>query len=139
MRQGAAEYAAALDETMEILRRRAREGRTDGWYKSLGEELRAKGHNVHYRGPIISHLLGDACRRDSEGTEPMLSAIVVLKATGRPAGQFFEPTNGAPFTERPRTGPGRRSAPASSRATARAEGSPSRGRPALSLLAVTGA
>lgn len=97
MRQGDAEYAAALDETMEILRRWAREGRTDGWCKSLSEELKAKGHNVRYRGPIISLLLGDTCRRDSEGLAPMLSAIVILKATGRPAGQFFEPANGAPF------------------------------------------
>ncbi|MEV1062821.1 hypothetical protein [Streptomyces sp. NPDC050263] len=27
----------------------------------------------------------------------MLSAIVILKATGRPAGQFFELASGAPF------------------------------------------
>ncbi|MFE9042921.1 hypothetical protein ACFY9F_18440 [Streptomyces sp. NPDC012421] len=97
MKQGDVEYRAALDETMEILRRWAREGRTDGWYKSLSEELKAQGHNVHYRGPIISQLLGDACRRDSEGTDPMLSAIVILKASGRPAGQFFELANAAPF------------------------------------------
>ncbi|MFC5854586.1 hypothetical protein ACFPZI_23150 [Streptomyces chlorus] len=97
MRRDDAEYMAALDETVEILRRWAREGRTDGWYKSLSEELKAKEHSVHYRGPIISFLLGDACRRDSQGLEPMLSAIVILKATGRPAGQFFELANGAPF------------------------------------------
>lgn len=98
MRQGDAEYEAALDETMEILRCWAREGRTDGWYKSLSEGL--KGHHVHYRGPIISHLLSDACRRDSEGIEPMLSSIVILKATSRPAGQFFELARGAPFHRR---------------------------------------
>jgi hypothetical protein len=97
MRPRDAQYGAAPDETMEILRRWAREARTDGCYKSLSEELRAKGHNVHYRGPIISLLLGDACRRDGQGPWPMLSAIVILKATGRPAGQFFEPANGAPF------------------------------------------
>ncbi|MGK5498020.1 hypothetical protein [Streptomyces sp. URMC 125] len=96
-RLGGAEYGAALDETMEILRRWAREGRTDGWYKSLSEELRAKRHDVHYRGPVIGLLLGDACRRDSQGPQPMLSAIVILKATGRPAEQFFELANGAPF------------------------------------------
>ncbi|TLQ44907.1 hypothetical protein [Streptomyces marianii] len=73
-------------------------GRIDGWYKSLSQELKANGHSVHYRGRIISLLLGDACRRDSLGLEPMLSAIVVLKATGRPAGQFFELTKGAPFS-----------------------------------------
>ncbi|MFG2845706.1 hypothetical protein ACGF12_21400 [Kitasatospora sp. NPDC048296] len=97
MRQGDAEYLAALDETVEILRRWAREGRSDGWYKSLSEELKANGHGVHYRGPIISLLLGDACRSDSQGRDPMLSAIVILKATGRPAGQFFELAKGAPF------------------------------------------
>ncbi|MEU3346312.1 hypothetical protein ABZ723_15270 [Streptomyces sp. NPDC006700] len=86
MKQGDAAYLSALDETMEILRRWAREGRTDGWYKSLSKELKAKGHNVHYRGPIISLLLGDACRRDSLGLEPMLSSLVILKATGRSAG-----------------------------------------------------
>ncbi|WP_328901210.1 hypothetical protein OHR86_15885 [Streptomyces sp. NBC_00441] len=100
MRQGDAEYEAALDETMEILRYWAREGRTDGWYKSLSEGLKAKGHHVHYRGPIISHLLSDACRRDSEGIEPVLSSIVILKATSRPAGQFFELASGAPFHRR---------------------------------------
>ncbi|MFF7970454.1 hypothetical protein [Streptomyces sp. NPDC007905] len=97
MRLGDAEYVAALDETMEILQRWAREGRTDGWYKSLSQALKAEGHNVHYRGPIISHLLADACRRDSQGPQPMLSVIVILKAIGRPAGQFFELANGAPF------------------------------------------
>lgn len=97
MKRGDTEYLSALDETMEILRRWAREGRTDGWYKSLSEELKAQGHHVHYRGPIISHLLGDACRRDSQGLEPMLSSMVILKATGRPAGQFFELAEGAPF------------------------------------------
>jgi hypothetical protein len=97
MKQGDADYLAALDETVEILRRWAREGRTNGWYKSLSEELRANGHRVHYRGPIISLLLGDACRRDSHGLDPMISAIVILKATGRPAGQFFELAMGAPF------------------------------------------
>lgn len=97
MKQGDAEYLSALDGTMEILRRWAQEGRTDGWYKSLSEELKAKGHNIHYRGLIISLLLGDACRRDSQGLEPMLSSIVILKATCRPAGQFFELAKGAPF------------------------------------------
>lgn len=97
MKHGDAEYLAALEETLEILRGWAREGRTDGWYKSLSDELKAKEHRVHYRGPIISLLLGDACRRDSQGLEPMLSAIVILKGTSRPAGQFFELAKGTPF------------------------------------------
>jgi hypothetical protein len=96
VKQGDATYQEALAGTVEILRRWAREGRTDG-YKALSEELQAHGHPVHYRGSIISHLLGDACRQDSDGAEPLLSAIVVLRTTGKPAGQFFELAAGAPF------------------------------------------
>ncbi|MEU8540085.1 hypothetical protein AB0C52_08850 [Streptomyces sp. NPDC048717] len=96
MKQGDEKYQEALAEAVNILRRWAREGRV-GSYKSLSEELQTEGHRVHFRGPVISHLLADACRQDSEGTAPMLSALVVLKTTGRPADQFFELAIGAPF------------------------------------------
>lgn len=75
MRPGYAECEAALDETVKILQRWAREGHTDGWYKSLSEVLKADGHRAHHRGSIISHLLADACRRDSHGHQPMLFAL----------------------------------------------------------------
>ncbi|MFF2074998.1 hypothetical protein ACFVXG_09580 [Kitasatospora sp. NPDC058162] len=49
---------------------------------------------LHHRGAITSRLPADACHRDSTGVDPMLSATVILKATGKPAGQFFEPAAG---------------------------------------------
>lgn len=82
----------------------------------------------HHRGPLISHLLADACRRDSQRRRPMLSAIVILKATGRPAvGQFFEPVERGPIQ------PDGRGPDLVARTRPRPEC------PVLSLLAVTGA
>ncbi|CAL9352925.1 hypothetical protein SUDANB6_00503 [Streptomyces sp. enrichment culture] len=88
MRYGDADYTAALDAMVAVLRGWAREGRTDT-YKALSEGM-APEHRVHYRGRTMSLLLADACRRDSTGPEPMLSALVVNGSSRKPSGQFFE-------------------------------------------------
>ncbi|MBY8886414.1 hypothetical protein K7472_16285 [Streptomyces sp. PTM05] len=88
MKHGDADYLAARDATVEILRGWAREGRT-GTYKTLSETL-APEHRVHYHGLMMSLLLADVCRQDSTGAAPMLSALVVNGASRKPSGQFFE-------------------------------------------------
>ncbi|MFJ9538786.1 hypothetical protein ACIRPX_16145 [Streptomyces sp. NPDC101225] len=88
MKHGDADYLAALEAMMEVLRAWAQEGRTDT-YKALSEAV-APEHRVHYHGRMMSLLLADVCRRDSSGRDPMLSALVVNGSTGKPSGQFFE-------------------------------------------------
>lgn len=88
MRHGDAEYQNARDAMVEILRGWAAQGRTDT-YKALSEAL-APEHRVHYHGRTMSLLLADACRLDSAGSDPMLSALVVNGSTRRPSPQFFE-------------------------------------------------
>ncbi|MFJ4517494.1 hypothetical protein [Streptomyces sp. NPDC088816] len=88
MKYGDADYMAARDAMVEVLREWAREGWTDT-YKTLSEAL-APEHRVHYRGRMMSLLLGDVCRRDSTGPEPMLSALVVNGSSQKPSDQFFE-------------------------------------------------
>ncbi|MGY1584737.1 hypothetical protein [Streptomyces sp. MN13] len=83
-----ADYMAALDAMVGVLRGWAREGRI-GTYKALSEAL-APEHRVHYRGRMMSLLLADVCRRDSTGRDPMLSALVVNAASRKPSDQFFE-------------------------------------------------
>ncbi|WP_328346331.1 hypothetical protein OG873_04380 [Streptomyces violaceus] len=75
MKYGDADYMAARDAMVAILKGWAREGRTDT-YKALSEAV-APEHRVHYHGRMMSLLLADACRRDSTSPEPMLSALVV--------------------------------------------------------------
>jgi hypothetical protein len=88
MRYRDADYTAAVDAAVEILRGWAREGRTDT-YKALSEAL-APEHRVHYHGRMMSLLLADVCRRDSGGPDPMLSALVVNGSSRKPSDQFFE-------------------------------------------------
>lgn len=54
----------------------------------------------------------------------MLSAIVILKATGRPAGQFFELANKAPFNRRTRVTTTPPTRPATSLAASSTPGCP---------------
>ncbi|MGW7128853.1 hypothetical protein ACWGIA_11035 [Streptomyces bobili] len=88
MKYGDADYMAARDAMVEVLRSWAREERV-GTYKTLSQVL-APDHRVHYHGRMMSLLLADACRRDSSGSDPMLSALVVNGASKKPSGQFFE-------------------------------------------------
>lgn len=97
MRRGTEQYNAALDAVIAILQRWAREGRTTGWYSALSAELKENGHQVHHRSKTMSDLLADTCHREHKGGAPMLSALVVNKASGRPSGQFFELAKSAPF------------------------------------------
>ncbi|MGW2696971.1 hypothetical protein [Streptomyces sp. NPDC001296] len=88
MKYGDADYMAARNGMVEVLRGWAREGRTDT-YKALSEAV-APEHRVHYHGRMMSLLLADVCRWDSTGPEPMLSALVVNATSRKPSGQFFE-------------------------------------------------
>lgn len=88
MKYGDADYLAARDATVAILKEWARESRTDT-YKALSEAV-APEHRVHYHGRMMSLLLADVCRRDSTGPEPMLSALVVNGSSRKPSDQFFE-------------------------------------------------
>ncbi|MGA5320170.1 hypothetical protein ACPCIU_06980 [Streptomyces seoulensis] len=88
MKYGDADYIAARDAMVAVLREWAREGRTDT-YKALSEAV-APEHQVHYHGRMMSLLLADVCRRDSTGREPMLSALVVNRSSQKPSDQFFE-------------------------------------------------
>ncbi|MFE2701071.1 hypothetical protein ACFXI6_11770 [Streptomyces mirabilis] len=88
MRHGDADYTAALEAMVGVLKGWARAGRTDT-YKELSKAL-APEHRVHYHGRMISLLLADVCRRDSTGPEPMLSALVINRSSQKPSDQFFE-------------------------------------------------
>ncbi|MFD3652827.1 hypothetical protein [Streptomyces sp. NPDC058620] len=88
MKYGDADYMAARDAMVAILKGWAREGRTDT-YKALSEAV-APEHRVHYHSRMMSLLLADVCRRDSTGPEPMLSALVVNGSSRKPSDQFFE-------------------------------------------------
>jgi hypothetical protein len=82
------DYMAAQDAMVGVLRGWAREERVDT-YKTLSEVL-APEHRVHYHGRMMSLLLADVCRLDSNGSDPMLSALVVNGSSKKPSGQFFE-------------------------------------------------
>ncbi|WP_329129138.1 hypothetical protein OG727_32245 [Streptomyces caniferus] len=88
MQHGDVDYMAALEAMVGVLKRWAREGRTDT-YKSLSTAV-APEHRVHYHGRMMSLLLADICRRDSTGPEPMLSALVVNGSSQKPSDQFSE-------------------------------------------------
>ena len=88
MKYGDADYLAARDAMVEVLRGRAREGRTDT-YKALSEAV-APEHRVHYHSRMMSLLLADVSRQDSTGRDPMLSALVVNASSGQPSDRFFE-------------------------------------------------
>ena len=88
MKYGDADYMAAGDAVVAILKGWAREARTDT-YKALSEAVGPE-HRVHYHSRMMSLLLADVCRRDSTGPEPMLSALVVNGSSRRPSDQFFE-------------------------------------------------
>ncbi|MEV5255954.1 hypothetical protein AB0K98_29870 [Streptomyces werraensis] len=88
MKYGDGDYMAARDAMVEVLRGWARGNRTDT-YKALSEAV-APEHRVHYHGRMMSLLLADVCRLDSNGPEPMLSALVVNGSSRKPSNQFFE-------------------------------------------------
>ncbi|CAL9567519.1 hypothetical protein [Streptomyces sp. enrichment culture] len=93
------EYPAALEAAVDVLRERARQGRTIT-YGELSTELAAQGFDSipPYRG-VMTYLLKDVClHRNEDGRAPMLSAIVVNKASGEPSGQFSDLARTLPFS-----------------------------------------
>ncbi|GAA3505007.1 hypothetical protein GCM10019016_121200 [Streptomyces prasinosporus] len=101
MKKDTLEYEQALDAVVEILRERARAGAAPLTYGDLSYELAERGHHVPaYEGPL-PYLLEDASVQGSpDGSLPLLSALVVLRETGRPSGGFFKLARRAPY-ERP--------------------------------------
>ncbi|MFI5688720.1 hypothetical protein [Streptomyces sp. NPDC051636] len=98
MRRGSVEYEQALDAMIGILRTRARQGAETVQYGRLSAELKRLGHRVPpHEGPV-PHLLEDASVQESpDGSLPLLSALVVLKETGRPSAGFFRLARRAPY------------------------------------------
>jgi hypothetical protein len=94
-----AEYPAAVEAAVEILRERARHGRVIT-YGDLSAELAARGFGSipPHRG-VMTYLLRDVCLYNNEdGRAPMLSAIVVKKASREPSDQFSSLAGGLPFS-----------------------------------------
>ncbi|MEU2441165.1 hypothetical protein ABZ595_34005 [Streptomyces rubradiris] len=99
MRRKDPEYPAALEAAVDILRGRARQGRTIT-YGELSAELEAQGFDSipPHRG-IMTYLLEDVClHHNQDGRAPMLSAIVVNKASGEPSDQFSSLARSLPFS-----------------------------------------
>ncbi|MFC9952323.1 hypothetical protein ACFVIN_17865 [Streptomyces prasinus] len=98
MKKNTPEYEQALDAVVGILRDRARGGAAPLSYGDLSTELAGRGHQVPaYEGPM-PYLLEDASVRESpDGSLPLLSALVVLRETGRPSGGFFKLARRAPY------------------------------------------
>ncbi|MEU5610794.1 hypothetical protein AB0H03_19020 [Streptomyces sparsogenes] len=93
------EYPAAVEAAVEILRKRARKGQTIT-YGELSAELVVQGFDSipPHRG-VMTYLLKDVClHRNEDGRAPMLSAIVVNKASQEPSGQFSGLARSLPFS-----------------------------------------
>ncbi|WP_101254053.1 hypothetical protein [Streptomyces barkulensis] len=93
------EYPAAVEAAVEILRKRAYQGQTIT-YGDLSAELAAQGFDsiLPHRG-VMTYLLKDVCLYSNEdGRAPMLSAIVVNKASREPSAQFSNLARSLPFS-----------------------------------------
>ncbi|MEV7887099.1 hypothetical protein ACWD3I_43160 [Streptomyces sp. NPDC002817] len=93
------EYPAAIEAAVEILRKHARQGQTIT-YGELSAELATHGFDSipPHRG-IMTYLLKDVClHRNDDGRAPMLSAIVVNKASREPSEQFSGLARTLPFS-----------------------------------------
>ena len=98
MQKNTPEYEQALDAVVDILRDRARAGAAPLSYSDLSGELARRGHYVPAHEGPMPHLLEDASVRESpDGSLPLLSALVVLKDTGRPSGGFFKLARRGPY------------------------------------------
>ncbi|MGX1507476.1 UNVERIFIED_CONTAM: hypothetical protein RKD43_006101 [Streptomyces graminofaciens] len=98
MKKDTLEYEHALDAVVDILKGRARAGAAPLSYGDLSAELARRGHHVPAHEGAMPYLLEDASVRESpDGSAPLLSALVVLKDTGRPSGGFFKLARRAPY------------------------------------------
>ncbi|MEU4039100.1 hypothetical protein [Streptomyces collinus] len=90
MRRGTPEYEAAQEAMAELLLERARNGEWPIQYGKLSKLLAEQGHNVPAHSAEMDHLLADVSHRESpDGTNAMLSAMVVLKEKGEPGAGFY--------------------------------------------------
>jgi hypothetical protein len=99
MRTKDPEYPAAIEAAVAILRNHARQGQTIT-YGELSAELATQGFDSipPHRG-IMTYLLKDVClHRNDDGRAPMLSAIVVNKASREPSEQFSGLARTLPFS-----------------------------------------
>ncbi|MFJ2724490.1 hypothetical protein [Streptomyces collinus] len=93
------EYPAAVEAAVEVLRKRARQSQTIT-YGELSAELATQGFDSipPHRG-VMTYLLKDVCLHQNEaGRAPMLSAIVVNKASREPSDQFSGLARSLPFS-----------------------------------------
>ncbi|MFD3521713.1 hypothetical protein [Streptomyces sp. NPDC058653] len=93
------EYPAAVEAAVEILREWACRGQTIT-YGELSAELAARGFDAipPHRG-VMTYLLKDVCLyRNEDGRAPMLSSIVVNKASREPSDQFSGLARSLPFS-----------------------------------------
>lgn len=98
MQKGTLEYEQALEDVIEILRSRARQGAAPIPYGGLSNELARLGHHVPAHEGPMPYLLEDASVRESpDGSLPLLSALVVLKDSGWPSSGFFKLARRAPY------------------------------------------
>ncbi|MFE6871963.1 hypothetical protein ACFVFS_36160 [Kitasatospora sp. NPDC057692] len=98
MRRGDAEYEAARDDMLEILRDWV--GRTKYsplYYSHLSELLAERGHAVPAHEGPMRLLLDDCSRLHSPDGGPLLSAVVVLKGDGAPSTGFYKLARSTPF------------------------------------------
>ncbi|WP_042406261.1 hypothetical protein [Streptacidiphilus carbonis] len=93
------EYPSVLVTAVEILRERAGTGRSIT-YGELSAKLAERDFDrvPPHRG-IMTYLLRDVCHHENEdGCAPMLSAIVVNKASKEPSEQFSVLARSLPFS-----------------------------------------
>ncbi|MBU6529751.1 hypothetical protein [Streptomyces mayonensis] len=98
MKKDTLEYERALDAVVDILRERARAGAAPLTYGDLSTDLARRGHHVPaFEGPMPYLLEAASVRESPDGSLPLLSALVVLRETGRPSGGFFKLARRAPY------------------------------------------
>ena len=98
MRKGSHAYEQALDALIGILRDQAGQGAEPLQYGQLSNELQRLGHHVPAHEGPMPYLLEDAsARENSDGSLPMLSALVVLQETRMPSGGFFKLARRTPY------------------------------------------
>ena len=93
------EYPAAVEAAVDILSKRAQQERTIT-YGELSAELAERGFDSvpPHRG-VMTYLLKHVClHRNEDGRAPMLSAIVVNKASREPSDQFSALARTEPFS-----------------------------------------
>ncbi|WP_329149495.1 hypothetical protein OIU91_23245 [Streptomyces sp. NBC_01456] len=93
------EYPAAVEAAVEILRKRAQQGEAIT-YGELSAELVTQGFaSIPPHRGVMTYLLKDVCLYGNEdGRAPMLSAIVVNKASREPSDQFSSLARSLPFS-----------------------------------------